>query len=1417
MQLVNTVESGDLFGALVKRKFHAKSNIYQNGELFGLSLPCLNEHAPDIFNSSVQDALCMSEQGVQEQKTSSCVQKPLPHVSIALPVLHSFPSDVCSQLGLIQPNTLPKYFSMCSANSFTRATHRVGLIYLSELDITKTLLIALKGIPSELIRLDRLPAMVAIPGRTSATISRFLSDSRFYFVLRCLIDAAVSGFLRHCEDVCSQAMGMQLASLLHVFDSSVTVIYTEINDSHRDSTRCSLVALWECTQLHRTLLLHIFSLIHPADLTIHKGTLSSFTTANNGLEFSIIAKYLCDLSWRQPEGWGRLHKLVGLLECIRRSVWESRARPVFQHALFVNTSDFSFQRRNGCGDVGSAYARMVLTGSVVLQVSEPLLREVVQKLYHLDADFHRASTVADNELAESLLISIDAVWKASDMDGGGECRADCMVEFLLAALAWSRGRVELMLLDQSDCDERKGQQVGIAPSKTKRVLDVPIRSDAPNRVPRPLTQLSGGSGRPGHAADLHFDRKHVVASFRSICPDLIIPMNAADEAALARVRSQTEHVARGLGAAVQRTVAEWYKVYATMSDYYDEHAVAAESMFADVDYHIRPPPRLESLNVPPEPDPSKLRATAAPPEADVASALISSDSAAKGVDDVTIITEPLNAVRTVPRAMMEAAEQRIRAKYEGLMHAVEGRNFATSWRKRQLQRVKQNRIELTALFAQDEREWEGLRLAKERDHAAYIKHFEDLKLSSSGKGSVRATAVQDLLTDEDESKRSNVTELQEVFTDTNTEEAKLSEGRAEDAPGVAMEHARDSAIKPPPSEDSVGALSTCPRLEDLETVAVLHDTGDSEHAAHGDATDVLPGSAVGAIASEDSPTAGCIFYEHAATLKEDSEESKEGEVGAEILQGPAPSSHSMADIAQPLLYPDESYTQAEGVVFDAIGTLSHAIVRLGISTGQLSISAEGVHRLLESELQARSNGLPFDLLQAVVQMSGRVDCPLHSLHAIFVHSLGQTVLAQCRAINIAALHCLVSSATDLLGHISAVDNMLLVSPNSDFIMSLCTIMVDQHMKSLRVLRRQSNAPTASLAHQFTDLRHAALWNDDAVCVGFPCALTSASDANAWKELGSRYASLHMSRGQDDHVLSNEMTSARLAELWGGGLYSVEGLETLRFSYNAPWPIPAIISVQVLEQFTQITRRFLELGQLVALFRVCWGELRLGRVGRSDPTCRSMSRGTHSTKRKARPTDSTNTQPLKSRAERLAERLVERRVADAMRLVQQCVQALFDFLSERVYVHQAQFKRAVRLAANEGIDRVTLALHHYSKALAGSALQLTSLECAAVSSDELQSPGSFMSEDPLIAMKLSLNDMLQNCRCVLGASMQLNDLQCLSSSREYEGLEGELLGEVSAHCRRVQDSRALVVAAAKKLINDIPNDSELQSLVMRFEQ
>jgi hypothetical protein len=191
------------------------------------------------------------------------------------------------------------------------------------------------------------------------------------------------------------------------------------------------------------------------------------------------------------------------------------------------------------------------------------------------------------------------------------------------------------------------------------------------------------------------------------------------------------------------------------------------------------------------------------------------------------------------------------------------------------------------------------------------------------------------------------------------------------------------------------------------------------------------------------------------------------------------------------------------------------------------------------------------------------------------------------------------------------------------------------------------------------------------------------------------------------------------------LFSIEGLSALQIEYDSPWPLPAIITPFVLDNLSKMTRRLLELGQLTNIFRLLWSEMKNNRI-----------RFNQSTK-------------LGITVNKLVVGVLDRELFNLLRAIQNIVQSILNYLSERIYFYRSQLRESLMNCHERGIDYVVMALSKYCNNISNSSLQLSMPEYSKYQHFVTSSNGIDLSElgssNASLILKLRLNRLLESCR------------------------------------------------------------------------
>ena len=601
---------------------------------------------------------------------------------------------------------------------------------------------------------------------------------------------------------------------------------------------------------------------------------------------------------------------------------------------------------------------------------------------------------------------------------------------------------------------------------------------------------------------------------------------------------------------------------------------------------------------------------------------------------------------------------------------------------------------------------------------------------------------------------------------------------------------------------------------------------------------------------------------------------------------------------------DVEHFGEEVQVRQALSELSNALLLLGAQNGTISHQSEPFRSVGREESVAVPDSaaatfvcdtapqLDSHLVLRKILKGGKFSTSNaeDSLFSVVMRSLGSAVLVQCRALNVAALRVLLSDAGGLLAHLNVVNALTMVSPSSNFLVAMADSIASRRVSSFMRLRAAAGAAAASSVTSITratrtsselgdkgatnTTREMALgedgcvfWNSINVSAGFSAAL--ASSVCSSNDVLISYARAHArflvtplpdaAEGSSSADPGSRLEGGRWDPFFPQheSLFSAEGLRGLRVEYDAPWPVPALLSDTFLSRVCLITRRFLELAQLTALFREVWISMRQRRAVQTQRRDRLVQRqGSRPTKssslkgsigHSSRSSDigisrSSSSAQLQSGAEKRAERLC----CEALRVTQQAVQALFDFLADRVVASQQRLHHLLLHASQHGLDWVVTALLDYSADLSRAALQLSDEERNHLrrqqqqqqeqqEQQEEQDKGgkAEMEMAPELLIKMHIDCMLEACRQVLrlahrrGMSPQLLaapepvdggggvdggwSIDSCEADESKEAFERDLCEQLAA----VGKHRRAVISATNRAINN-SNRRNLETLILCFE-
>lgn len=151
------------------------------------------------------------------------------------------------------------------------------------------------------------------------------------------------------------------------------------------------------------------------------------------------------------------------------------------------------------------------------------------------------------------------------------------------------------------------------------------------------------------------------------------------------------------------------------------------------------------------------------------------------------------------------------------------------------------------------------------------------------------------------------------------------------------------------------------------------------------------------------------------------------------------------------------------------------------------------------------------------------------------------------------------------------------------------------------------------------------------------------------------------------------------------IFSSKNLKNLKLSYEITWqPIISIISPPLLNVTAKITKRLLHFAQLNALIKFVWKDMR-GRKNDINLNKNDID--------KSKKLDKNLDKTSPSSSSPLFETF-DKNCSHAIRIIQQTLQPLQDFTSDRIRIKQLKFKKTFIDASNHGLAGVNHALSSY---------------------------------------------------------------------------------------------------------------------------
>jgi len=316
------------------------------------------------------------------------------------------------------------------------------------------------------------------------------------------------------------------------------------------------------------------------------------------------------------------------------------------------------------------------------------------------------------------------------------------------------------------------------------------------------------------------------------------------------------------------------------------------------------------------------------------------------------------------------------------------------------------------------------------------------------------------------------------------------------------------------------------------------------------------------------------------------------------------------------------------------------------------------------------------------------------------NTLCLAVKTQSDLIDQAALYSTICGAS-LLQRIDSFEDTFLLSPQSEFLISLGTVIMESHMEHYPF--RPSSNVMSNKKYEYSKYKIENLWNEKAIKVAFTRACTYTNGKNTVGSICNHTSTTKIQKSND----ANDV-------LWRNApwesLFSKLGIEMMFIDYVAPYPISSIFSKEILHGFSLVMQKLLELVQLSIILKILWSEIRGLRVSKRNPLAKKE------------------------------QALLEREIFHVYRIIQQTVQSFYDYALDRIRCAQINFKTSIRNGLNKGYGLLHTLMEEYVSNLCSSLfINLTNSESESEATD-------------VSTISIAIDESLEMCRRSLKALM-----------------------------------------------------------------
>lgn len=452
--------TGNLFGALISKKFHSSSKQYQGVDNIILSIPALNSDEPEIFKSKIKNNL--KDKQVHEANSmyehsqeSKLKYEKQNEKKLSKRILKN------SESKQIRP-----YFTLCPRNEFLSTVYNYNrskqVISLNDTDVIQSAILALMGIESNIFYLNQSTCdlksnldLLALPGNTVTSTANSFKLFSTHLLIRHMLDLCLAGY-EHLSDAFYSAIKCIVSDLLHVHDCSLNHLLREFAN-YSETLKVSMVNVIYRTRIHRKLIWIIISLMFPKNLSLSLKTLLSSSIDNQ----TIRSKYLQIESWieyhHSKDGWVIIEDLLESLMTLSKKINNSTTTDIFNTVYEETTSKDWFVSANS--HMTEEYVSLLILKLLLKKVSQPFFNTLNSQIFLILNE--NPSTANDNNFSktrrnyitadESLLISsasLDIEFSSNQINCCMSSAQDSLtgndiVSYMLAVNAWCQGRLQI--------------------------------------------------------------------------------------------------------------------------------------------------------------------------------------------------------------------------------------------------------------------------------------------------------------------------------------------------------------------------------------------------------------------------------------------------------------------------------------------------------------------------------------------------------------------------------------------------------------------------------------------------------------------------------------------------------------------------------------------------------------------------------------------------------------------------------------------------------------------------------------------------------------------------------------------------------------------------------------------------------------